>query len=69
MEEEKKCCRLCETKRETGMHVMKECNYSGTYEYIIYIIWLIQKFLTVYIQQIECLNCFLSIFIFSLIIY
>ena len=34
MEEEKKSCRLCETERETGIHVMKECNYSGTDERI-----------------------------------
>ena len=30
----KKSCRLCETERETAMHVMKECNYSGIDERI-----------------------------------
>ena len=34
MEEEKKPCRLCKTERETGIHVTKECNYSGTDERI-----------------------------------
>ena len=34
MEEEKKSCRLCETGRDTAMHVIKECNYSGTDERI-----------------------------------
>ena len=34
MEEEKKSCRLCETERETAIHVMKECNYSGSDERI-----------------------------------
>ena len=28
--EEKKSCRLCETERETGIPVMKECKYSWT---------------------------------------
>ena len=34
IEEEKKSYRLSETKRETGIHAMKECNYSGTDERI-----------------------------------
>ena len=35
MKEEKKSCKLCETEREGGVHVMKECNYSGTDEGIV----------------------------------
>ena len=49
VEEEIKSCRLCETEKKTGIHVMKECNYSGTDE-------MIEDLMSEEGQGIECMK-------------